>query len=110
MVCYHKKHRAFTIRKLDSRIGVNLVITPYVDAIQHTAMEEFWQMLDEEAYALADSFGEKRGFFQFLRETGLIAYYDLAYANAAEEIISLWEKDNNLNIDWECLKADWAII
>lgn len=109
VVCYHRRNRAFTIRKLDSRIGVNLIVTPYVDVIQHTAMEKFWHMLDDEKRALAESYGEKRGFFQFLRESGLIAYYDLAYADAAEEIIALWEINNKLKINWECLKADWAI-
>ena len=42
-----------------------------------------------------------------MRDTGLIAYYDEAYAAAAEEIIFDWEQDNHLNINWDNIVTNW---
>lgn len=44
-----------------------------------------------------------------MRDNDLIGFYDQAYAEAAEVFLSNWEVYNNLNIDWNSVKADWTI-
>ena len=65
------------------------------------SMGRFWNTVDNESRALAESYTERRGFFQFMREIGLIGFFDKAYAVVAEEFVHLWEKENHLNIDWD---------
>lgn len=104
---YDPKHNAFTACEPDSRVPKRYVETPYNRAVNAPAMRRFWGLLDPESRSLAESFDEKHGFFQFMRDTGLIEYYDKAYAEAAEEIIRKWEHDNHLDIDWNNIVTDW---
>ena len=73
------------------------------------AREKFWSTLDEESRVIAEKFDEKHGFFQFMRDTGLIAHYDSCYADVAEDVICKWVRDNNISIDWDNISADWLV-
>ena len=106
---YDTKHKLFTARAANARIGKHLIIAPYAEQINHPAMRRFWHSLDDESRTIAESFEGGPGFFQFMRDNGLIGFYDQAYAEAAEEFLSNWEVHNNLNIVWDCVKADWTI-
>ena len=44
-----------------------------------------------------------------MRETGLIGFFDKAYAVVAEEFVHLWEKENHLNIDWDNLDTECQV-
>ena len=104
---YDPSHNAFVAYELDVRVPNCYVETPCNQAIEYPAMKRFWQLLDDSSRAIAESFSEKRGFFQFMRDTGLIEYYDKAYAESAEEVINEWEQDNHLNINWNSIITDW---
>ncbi|MBE6946938.1 MAG: hypothetical protein E7454_01620 [Ruminococcaceae bacterium] len=106
---YDKRHKMFTARAANARIGKHLIIAPYAEQINRPAMKRFWHSLDDESRAIAESFEGGPGFFQFMRDNGLIDFYDQAYAEAAEVFLSNWEAHNNLNIAWDCVKADWTI-
>lgn len=109
VIYYDKKHKMFTSRAENARIGKHLIIAPYAEQINSPAMKRFWQLLDEESRTIAESFEGGRGFFQFMRDNDLIGFYNQAYAEAAEVFLSNWEVYNNLNIDWNSVKADWTI-
>lgn len=104
---YDPTHSTFVACTDDVLIPKHYVKTPYDLAVKSPAMKKFWQSLDDSSCAIAKSFSEKRCFFQFMRDTGLIAYYDEAYAAAAEEIICAWEHDNHLNINWDNIVTNW---
>lgn len=104
---YDPSQNAFVACEHDVRVPKCFVETPYDQIVETPAMKKFWQSLDGNSRDLAESFGKKRGFFQFMRDTGLIEYYDKAYAEAAEEIICEWEYDNHLNINWNSIVTDW---
>ena len=107
VVYYDPSHNAFIACEHDAHIPKRYVKTPYNQAVNFPSMKKFWQSLDDSSRALAESFSEKRGFFQFMRDTGLIEYYDEAYAAAAEEIICAWEHDIHLSINWDNIVTDW---
>lgn len=98
-VYYDTKYNKLVALDGKARILKHYVKTPY-DSFKYHAMKRFWDILDNESLALAESYTERRGFFQFMRETGLIEFFDEAYAAVAEEIVHLWETENHLNIDW----------
>ena len=104
---YDPSHNAFIARRLDVRVPKCYVETPYNQVVNYPAMKKFWQSLDDNSRVLAESFSEKHGFFQFMRDTGLFVHYEKAYAEAAEEIICNWEHDNHLNINWDNIVTDW---
>jgi hypothetical protein len=106
-VFYDPSTHTFVARPVDARILKRLVKTPYANSFQRDVWTEFWASLDAEARIIAESFAEKRGFFQYMKETGLIGYYDAAYAIAAERAIENWEQDNDLVIDWTSVLCDW---
>lgn len=109
VVYYDTKHKLFTTRSYDAcRVPKHFVQTPYAEEAKRPGMKMFWQMLDDEHRSLAESFEEKRGFFQFMRETGLIDYYDEAFAQVAEEIICDWERENHLKLDWDNINVEWC--
>lgn len=106
-VFYNPSTQTFVARPVNARILKRLVQTPYANSFQIDVWNEFWASLDAEALILAKSFPEKRGFFQYMNETGLIGYYDAAYAIAAEKAIEKWEQNNDLVIDWTSVLCDW---
>ena len=109
IVFYDPSTQTFIACDENEMMPNHLVQTPYANSFQHDVWAEFLVSLDAEARILAESFAEKRGFFQYMKETGLISYYDAAYAIAAEKAIANWEQDNNLVIDWTSIIFDWFV-
>ena len=101
-VYYDAKYNKLVALDRNSRILKHYVETPY-DSFKDHAMKRFWNTLDDEHRALANSYTERRGFFQFMHETGLIDFYNEAYAAVAEEFVHSWEAKNHLNIDWDSI-------
>ena len=106
-VYYDAKNNRFRACAIDAYVPEHYVQTPHDIEVNYPAMKKFWLSLDNDSRDLAQSFGDKHGFFQFMRDTGLIEYYDKAYAEAAEEVINEWEQDNHLNINWNSIITDW---
>ena len=102
VVYYDPKYNNLIALEESERILKRYVETPY-DSFKYDAMKRFWDTLDNEHRVLADSYTERRGFFQFMRETGLIDFYNEAYAAVAEEFVQMWEAKNHLNIDWDSI-------
>jgi hypothetical protein len=106
-VFYNPSTQTFVARPVNARTLKQLVQTPYANSFQRDVWKEFWDLLDPEARIIAKSFPEKRGFFQYMNESGLIGQYDAAYAIAAEKAIENWEQDNELVINWTSILCDW---
>ena len=106
---YDKRRKEFVAFELDQPVADHYVAVPYAESIKPMAWKRFWELLDDESRTLAESFENKHGFFQFLNETGLIVFYDKAYVEAAEAFLTEWEEENNLDISWDCIKADWIV-
>ena len=102
VVYYDPKYNKLIALEEGARILKRYVKTPY-DSFKYRAMQGFWNTLDGKHRALADSYTERRGFFQFMHETGLIDFYNEAYAAGAEEFVLSWEAKNHLNIDWDSI-------
>ena len=108
-VYYDPKNKMFDARTYDVRVPKRFIKTPHKENVTFLAWDKFWKSLDNESLALAQSHGKQPGFFQFMRDNGLIAFFDVAFAEAAEEVICAWERDNRLNIDWDGIRASWLI-
>ncbi len=107
VIYYDTKSSRFVALPYGEKNDTNLIETPYVQAMSSAIWKEFRDSLDERDRVLAESFEEKHGFFQFMRETGLIAKYDAARDVVAENVISAWETANSLCIDWAHIDCDW---
>lgn len=81
-------------------IDDGLIAAPYKEECRFSAWDIFWKSLDAEERALAESFDEKHGFFDFLRETGLIFRYYDAEDKAIMDEMEFWKFENNLDFDW----------
>ena len=95
--CYDTRSNCFTAVALATcEKSDHLAITPYAEGFRYSTWRYFWSSLSEDENTLANSLEEKHGFFDFMRETGLIEKYDLAYQKAAEEAIDTWMQVNGI--------------
>ena len=79
---------------------------PYVESCKCIVWRYFYAMLNDEQYALVNSFTERSGFFDYMQETGLIAIYYAALDKAIAQRFKEWEKKYGLNIDWFNIDVD----
>ena len=79
---------------------------PYEESCKGIAWRYFHAMLSEEQHALVNSFTERHGFFDYMRETGLMAVYDAALDKAMAQRFKEWEKKYGLNINWFNIDVD----
>lgn len=102
---YDKDEGAFVMRNItEINEDENLILVPYREECSHLAMRKFWSSLSEDDRALAESFNEKNGFFNFLRETGLIFMYYDSEEDAITEVLEYWKTSNNLTFDWDTVE------
>lgn len=76
----------------------NLILTPCEYKMKQAIWKEFYAILTPEEYTIANSFPFKRGFFDYLRETGLIGRYEEAHITVIVRIFQKWLLDNSINI------------
>lgn len=101
LICYYDpKTNVFEVQYRGHRVRKSLIETPYIESYKPLIWRKFWSSLNDNELRLAESFDERRGFFGFLRETGLISRYDAAVELSKLEIIEHWERENGLSIDW----------
>lgn len=74
-------------------------LTPYAKYIFH-------KKLTPEESARAKAYYERRGYFAYLEEIGLIDIYREAEDEAAWALIEAWEEENGLSIDWDTVYID----
>lgn len=98
---YDIKNECFVLLE-SSCYGIEdgLIAAPYKEDCRPSIWRLFWKSLDIKERALAESFDEEHGFFDFLRETGLILRYNKAEEKAIMEEMEYWKHKNNLNFDW----------
>lgn len=58
--------------------------------------DKFYSLLSEEEYEIATSYPYKRGYFNYLKETGLFEIYEAAEEIVAFKALSDWLTVNNL--------------
>ena len=97
VVYYDTRRHRFEVRERSNRkVRASLVKTPYKESFNRSVWKRFWESLTPEENALANSFDEKHGFFDFMRETGLIDKYNNGYEDVAEEAIKAWITENDI--------------
>lgn len=77
------------------------ILLPYDDEYSRAAWKPFYERLTEEETELAQSYPYRRGYFGYLRETGLIYIYEAAKDDVAADVIAAWEKSNGISPNWE---------
>lgn len=97
VTCYDTRHKRFRVKSIHVvRFPDYIVETPYRESFRKETWTLFWDSLSSEEYALAKTCPEDCGFFEFLRETGLIEKHYAAYQAAAEKAIKFWMADNGI--------------
>lgn len=98
---YSKARQSFVLCSSSERPCKDYIMAPNYSELDHAALQRFKSDLNEEDSILLDDFTEKKGFFRFLKETGLIYRYYEAREEVESEVLSQWAKENGLSIDWE---------
>lgn len=103
LCCYYNPHtNTFSYEmqyELDD-VDHDLIEAPYMENFKWLIRKKFREILNKEELQLVDSYTEKRGFFGFLREVGLIELYEQAEELVKGDIIEIWEKHYGLHIDY----------
>lgn len=108
---YDPKHNVFrhvnhsvSLRKngITSKEFDSYVALPYDTNYNKSAWGKFYELLSEDQLILATSYPYRKGYFNYLRETGLIDYYEEARELIAQDVISTWEFYHDISPDWGC--------
>lgn len=78
----------------------NLIQTPFHNSVSYHARKIFRENLTPKERRVVNSFPYRHGFFEFLRETGLIYKYYWAEEEAAKIVINEWIEYHDLPDDW----------
>lgn len=97
-MCYNKRSHKFNPYKINSISNPNLVVNPCAYLMKSAIWKEFYAMLTPEEYALAKSYPYRRGFFDYLRETGLDGIYEEARMIVIVREFQKWLTINNITI------------
>ena len=83
----------------------SLILTPCLYSMKSAIWEEFYSMINETEYNLAQSYPYKRGFFDYLKEVGLYETFKAAENNVAIKAFERWLTVYNItlrDIDIDC--------
>ena len=87
--------------EIDNRIDLNnLVLCPCLYLYKRNIWKRFYELLTDEETVIADSYYERKGYFEYLRETGLLGTYEEAESQIAVELFETWLKANDIPFDW----------
>ena len=75
-------------------------MTPSTYEVEYYAHKIFDEILTDEEREIVDSYPYRKGFFRYLRETGIYETYRVAQERAAVFVAKKWAEENNLVIDW----------
>lgn len=89
------KENGFT-KKVFSRF----ILLPYDEEYSSAAWKLFYERLTEEETELAQSYPHRKGYFGYLRETGLIGIFEDAKNDVAADVIANWEQENEVSPSW----------
>lgn len=89
------KENGFT-KKVFSRF----ILLPYDIEYSRAAWKLFYERLTEEETELAQSCPYRKGYFGYLRETGLIGIYEDAKNDIAADVVADWERENKVSPNW----------
>lgn len=100
---YHPKSQCFELMGCDEATD-DYIEVPYYESFRKSIWRQYYQSLNDEEYALATDFDEKEGYFDYMRTTGLIGYYEQARELVEEAVIHQWQIENGFAIDLNCVK------
>ena len=104
--CYYDyKYNKFVVINLETDKTINggryvlknLIMLPYTCQANKRAKELFYDNLSNSNKKLVDRFAEDKGFFNYLRETGLYYTYLKYEAIAIDEMLWHWVQYNDIN-------------
>lgn len=96
--CYDRGTHSIVAAEEDN-IGDDLIMTPYKESYRSEVWNLFWESLCEEEYALAKSFDENHGFFDFLKENGLYGYFCEAEAVVGTAALEAWACGHKIDLE-----------
>lgn len=71
---------------------------PFASQARSAAWKLFYDSLDEDELAIANDYPYRRGFFDYMRETGLIVKFYDAEQTAITAMFESWVKKNNITV------------
>ena len=95
---YDKNSHTFELYEFDSISDPNLILTPCAYLMKSAIWKEFYSMLTPEEYTIAKSYPYRRGFFDYLRETGLYGIYEEASMTVIVREFQKWLTIHNITI------------
>jgi hypothetical protein len=99
-VYYDKRRKVFVIRKSSNYESCNIILAPCSYLMKNLIWEEFYALLNEEELEIANSYPYRRGFFDYLKETGLYETYLQAEENVITKEFDSWVVQNNINVTY----------
>ena len=103
---YNKKTNAFVILKAGKKVPSHILIVPNMSCYKSEIWRTFYSLLTEEELDVVNDYPYRRGFFEYLRETGLISNYYEAEEIVTVKVFKRWLEKNSINIDWETVRFD----
>lgn len=97
---YDCKLKRFKVFKEGRKIAKKYISAPFTGHYNDLTWKYFYEMLNEEETEIAYSYTKRRGFFNYMKENGLIDTFYEAQDRARHEYFAEWEKANGLSIDW----------
>lgn len=95
---YNEVTEDFELHSLDAMRNPNLILTPCEYHMKGEIWRVFYAMLDPEQFIIAKSYPYRRGFFEYLRETGLDGIYELARMIVVIRRFKRWLYVNDITI------------
>lgn len=106
VVCYDRENDYLNLVTDEMRYDDDFdesryVELPELELYEGVARKLFWKRLNKEQMALVADYIERRGFSDFLRETHLSYAYKKALDAMVPVVLSNWEEENDISVDWE---------